>query len=159
MKQALKNDVDMLNLINKIQQQLTLLDKKVDTLIHRSLSPINQAPKPPVNTPSLPAKTNDHRNNKGRMLHTAICADCKKECTIPFKPSGDRPVYCQDCFSRRKVINMSGIKLENKPKETAPVPTAVHVPVEIKKPQAKAKKKVVAAKKPVTKKKTAPKKK
>jgi CxxC-x17-CxxC domain-containing protein len=37
-----------------------------------------------------------------REMHKATCADCKKECEIPFKPSGDRPVYCRDCFSKRK---------------------------------------------------------
>ena len=37
-----------------------------------------------------------------REMHTAICDECKKECQVPFKPSGDRPVYCKDCFSKRK---------------------------------------------------------
>jgi len=27
---------------------------------------------------------------------------CNKECEVPFKPSGDRPVYCKECFSKRK---------------------------------------------------------
>ncbi len=37
-----------------------------------------------------------------REMHKAICADCKKECEVPFKPREDRPVYCKDCFSKRK---------------------------------------------------------
>ncbi len=37
-----------------------------------------------------------------REMHKATCADCKKECEVPFKPSGDRPIYCKDCFSKRK---------------------------------------------------------
>ena len=37
-----------------------------------------------------------------REMHKATCADCKKECEVPFEPSGDRPVYCRDCFSKRK---------------------------------------------------------
>ncbi|HCM41845.1 MAG TPA: DNA-directed RNA polymerase [Candidatus Omnitrophota bacterium] len=37
-----------------------------------------------------------------REMFTAVCTDCKKECQVPFKPSGDRPVYCKDCFSKRK---------------------------------------------------------
>lgn len=37
-----------------------------------------------------------------REMHKATCADCGKECEVPFKPSGDRPVYCRDCFSKRK---------------------------------------------------------
>ncbi len=37
-----------------------------------------------------------------RERHKAVCADCKNECEVPFKPSGDRPVYCRDCFSKHK---------------------------------------------------------
>ena len=37
-----------------------------------------------------------------REMHKAICADCKKECEVPFKPREDRPVYCRDCFSKHK---------------------------------------------------------
>ena len=37
-----------------------------------------------------------------REMYKAICADCKKECEVPFKPRGDRPVYCRECFSKRK---------------------------------------------------------
>jgi len=37
-----------------------------------------------------------------REMHKAICEECKKECEVPFKPSGDRPVYCKECFSKRK---------------------------------------------------------
>lgn len=37
-----------------------------------------------------------------REMHKAICADCKKECEVPFKPSQDRPVYCQDCFPKHR---------------------------------------------------------
>ena len=41
-------------------------------------------------------------SNRPREMHKATCADCKRECEVPFKPSGDRPVYCKDCFSKRK---------------------------------------------------------
>lgn len=37
-----------------------------------------------------------------REMHKAVCADCKKECTVPFKPSGERPIYCKDCYAKRK---------------------------------------------------------
>ena len=37
-----------------------------------------------------------------REMHKATCADCKKECEVPFKPSGDRPIYCKECFSKRR---------------------------------------------------------
>lgn len=31
-------------------------------------------------------------------LHDAICAECGKECKVPFKPNGKKPVFCVDCF-------------------------------------------------------------
>ncbi len=40
-----------------------------------------------------------------REMHKATCAECKKECEVPFKPSGDRPVYCKECFSKRRDSN------------------------------------------------------
>lgn len=36
-----------------------------------------------------------------REMFPAICATCGKETTVPFQPSGDRPVYCRDCFQPR----------------------------------------------------------
>ena len=41
--------------------------------------------------------------NRGpKELHKAVCSDCKKECEVPFKPRGDRPIYCRECYSKRK---------------------------------------------------------
>lgn len=157
MKQPLKNEMEMLSLINKIQEQLMVLNKKVDTLIYRSLPEVKPSATPPVDSARLAVKPNEH--NKGRVMHAAICADCKKECSIPFKPSGDRPVYCQECFSRRKAANILKIPVEIKPQEVPPAQIAINKTVETPKPQAKSKKKAVAVKKPVAKKKTVPKKK
>lgn len=31
------------------------------------------------------------------------CSDCGKEITeLPFEPTPDRPVYCRDCWSKRR---------------------------------------------------------
>lgn len=44
------------------------------------------------------------RNNGGnrapREMYAVICAECGAETEVPFRPSGDRPVYCRDCFSK-----------------------------------------------------------
>ena len=37
-----------------------------------------------------------------REFFSAICGECGKEAQLPFKPRGDRPVYCSDCFSKRR---------------------------------------------------------
>lgn len=52
-------------------------------------------------------KAQGRNNNRGgfgrseREMHTAICATCGKEATVPFKPTGDKPVYCRDCYQPR----------------------------------------------------------
>jgi len=46
-----------------------------------------------------------NQNNGGsygraqREMHLINCAQCGKEDHVPFRPRGDRPVYCSDCFS------------------------------------------------------------
>jgi CxxC-x17-CxxC domain-containing protein len=37
-----------------------------------------------------------------REMFPAVCAQCGQQTTVPFKPRGDRPVYCSDCFSQRR---------------------------------------------------------
>ena len=37
-----------------------------------------------------------------REMHPVVCAECGKDTTVPFKPRGDRPVYCSDCFSKQR---------------------------------------------------------
>ena len=32
------------------------------------------------------------------QLYPATCAQCGKATEVPFRPSGERPVYCRDCF-------------------------------------------------------------
>jgi len=33
-----------------------------------------------------------------KQMFTAVCASCRKPCEVPFRPTGDKPVYCNDCF-------------------------------------------------------------
>ena len=35
-------------------------------------------------------------------MHKAICDKCHKECEVPFRPSGDKPIYCNECFSGKR---------------------------------------------------------
>jgi len=89
-------------------------------------------------------------------MFQAVCADCKKDCEIPFKPSGDRPVYCKECFSRRKSSRVLNVSAQASPKA---VPAVVPPVAKALEPSVKKVKKPAAAKKPAAKKKPAPKKK
>ena len=50
-------------------------------------------------------KRNSHPGQMGardRVETTAICSQCGKETTVPFRPTQGRPVYCKECFQARK---------------------------------------------------------
>jgi CxxC-x17-CxxC domain-containing protein len=36
--------------------------------------------------------------------HKAVCTDCGKECEVPFKPDPSRPVYCRECYTKRRPL-------------------------------------------------------
>ena len=35
-----------------------------------------------------------------RQMFSAICDKCGAECQVPFRPSGEKPVYCSNCFEK-----------------------------------------------------------
>ena len=37
-----------------------------------------------------------------KEMYEAICECCGKNTRIPFKPKGDKPVYCLDCFKAKR---------------------------------------------------------
>jgi CxxC-x17-CxxC domain-containing protein len=43
-----------------------------------------------------------------RQMYPAVCAQCGKDTEVPFKPSGDRPVYCSDCYKEHSSSRSSG---------------------------------------------------
>ena len=34
-----------------------------------------------------------------RQMFQAVCAQCGKDCEVPFQPREGRPVYCSDCYN------------------------------------------------------------
>ena len=46
------------------------------------------------------------RDSKRLSLFDAVCDECGRDCQVPFKPSGEKPVYCSDCFDKKR--NQSG---------------------------------------------------
>ncbi|MFH1947531.1 MAG: CxxC-x17-CxxC domain-containing protein [Candidatus Magasanikbacteria bacterium] len=35
-------------------------------------------------------------------MHRATCSECGDNCEVPFKLTGDKPIFCSDCFGRQK---------------------------------------------------------
>ncbi|MGI6241650.1 MAG: CxxC-x17-CxxC domain-containing protein [Candidatus Omnitrophota bacterium] len=95
-----------------------------------------------------------------RSLYQAVCADCLKTCEVPFKPSGDRPVYCPECWAIRKAGHRpkdiaSGVSVPSHLKQRGTVPTkeiqapvaTPKIAVSVKKTPVKKKSKSAVAKK------------
>jgi len=36
------------------------------------------------------------------QMFTAVCDKCGKKCEVPFKPTGGKPIFCNDCFSQNR---------------------------------------------------------
>ncbi|HIG96430.1 TPA: hypothetical protein HA249_06110 [Candidatus Woesearchaeota archaeon] len=50
---------------------------------------------------SRPFRRDGDRSNRQPLeMHTTVCDKCGKECTVPFKPTQNKPVYCSDCFRK-----------------------------------------------------------
>ena len=43
------------------------------------------------------------RNNfRPPQIHKTTCAECGTECEVPFKPMEGRPVFCRNCYAKKK---------------------------------------------------------
>ena len=41
-------------------------------------------------------------DSRPREMHKAICSECGKECGVPFKPTEGKPVYCRECYRKKR---------------------------------------------------------
>ncbi len=40
--------------------------------------------------------------DRPQTMFKTICSDCGKECEVPFKPNGSKPVFCRECFQSKR---------------------------------------------------------
>ena len=111
-EQVEESKPDLAVIIGQMQQQLVSLEKKIDALINK---PAERHSEEQRFSKPFRSFGNSFRNDRGRQdsnprertFFKDVCAECNTECEVPFKPSGDRPVYCKDCFSKRKSSDSS----------------------------------------------------
>jgi len=73
--------------------------------------PVEPKVEEPVSSPAAPkdeAATPAGTDQSGRQLYNVNCAACGKQAQVPFKPSGDRPVYCKDCYMKQRKERSGG---------------------------------------------------
>jgi CxxC-x17-CxxC domain-containing protein len=44
------------------------------------------------------------RSYHSRVETRAICSQCGKETTIPFRPTQGRPIFCRECFVQKRTM-------------------------------------------------------
>lgn len=107
---------DLVTAMMKLVERLEFLERKTDQMFGRlsglpsemrraiqDLLPLQAShPSKPVPRPDQGSQSQPNHGPRERILYQVICADCCKRCEVPFKPSGDRPVYCPACFAIRK---------------------------------------------------------
>jgi len=53
-------------------------------------------------------------------MHKITCSECGQEAEVPFKPIEGRPVYCKDCFAKKRDSGeMKSFKKEESEEETS----------------------------------------
>ena len=40
--------------------------------------------------------------NRDHQMHKAVCDECGNSCEVPFRPSSDKPIYCDNCFKDKR---------------------------------------------------------
>ncbi|MDD4939844.1 MAG: hypothetical protein PHE18_04475 [Candidatus Omnitrophica bacterium] len=112
-------ELDITAFMAQIQKKLLILENKIDSLINKfseGAAKGEQFSKPFKRFDRFQGHENRGQGGyRERRLFQAICAECHRECEVPFKPTGDRPVYCKDCFSRRKQAGPQGGSFQGRP--------------------------------------------
>ncbi|OGH58856.1 MAG: hypothetical protein A2725_03850 [Candidatus Magasanikbacteria bacterium RIFCSPHIGHO2_01_FULL_33_34] len=117
-----------------------------------------------------------HRDRDiNREMFDVVCSKCGKDCQVPFRPTSDKPLFCNDCFGKDKgsvgrgssevvdqikllnkkidqLVEMLSANGSNKKKEKSEVKTDVEVKEPVKTVEKKEEKKPKKEKKPAEKK-------
>ena len=56
----------------------------------------------PVRCKACRTSRKGQRAGGDRERHTAVCAQCGAQTTVPFMPKNDKPISCDECFKARR---------------------------------------------------------
>jgi CxxC-x17-CxxC domain-containing protein len=52
--------------------------------------------------PSFQKKSWGNDRGGDMHMHKATCSECGRACEVPFRPTGEKPVFCRDCFASKR---------------------------------------------------------
>src|SRR2546426_1983096 len=53
-------------------------------------------------------RTHSRGGHAQKVETMAVCSQCGRQTTVPFKPTQGRPVYCRECFLQRRGAAAAG---------------------------------------------------
>lgn len=53
-------------------------------------------------------------------MHKVTCDKCGEQCEVPFRPSGDKPVFCSSCFEKNGNSGPGARGRDSRPSHFAP---------------------------------------
>jgi len=56
------------------------------------------------------------RGSRRTEMFDAVCDECGKDCKVPFRPTGDKPVYCSDCYREKGGDSRSNYRDDRRPR-------------------------------------------
>lgn len=126
--------LDLVSAMAKIAERLENLEKRMDQVVHQisgvpalvSVQKIERTHGGPERRPEHTGSNHPHNhqqnnNRHERLMYKAVCADCRKDCEVPFKPSGDRLIYCKECFAVRNANQQGKNAIELPVRENDPL--------------------------------------
>lgn len=68
--------------------------------------------------PSYSDSRPSFRSEGPRESFGAVCSNCGKDCTLPFEPRTNKPVYCSDCFEKQGGDTRKREQTQSQPQNT-----------------------------------------
>jgi len=97
-----ENEGSLLVLLSRIESELKKLNANIKSLVdaQEKRTAFGRYPRGERKM----SRGGERRGGYGRprRMYRATCSDCGKETEVPFKPTGDRPVYCSDCYKKHR---------------------------------------------------------
>jgi CxxC-x17-CxxC domain-containing protein len=133
-KKVVKKKIDAEYLLFELQARFDAIEEKIDALSSRmaGLSRMVSTERDPsfktqASVPQKPPIPQD-RGPRERRMYKVICAECKKECEVPFMPKSGRPVYCKTCYADRRKNN-APMKLPDREELVAEITKTLNIDV------------------------------
>ncbi|MDD5634625.1 MAG: hypothetical protein PHW46_05050 [Candidatus Omnitrophica bacterium] len=113
-KEKAKKKIGIEDLLTEIQARFDAIEGKLDRVLSQSAGlsrMISTEHDPGFKTHATVTKKfpiPQDEKPRERKMFKAVCAECKKDCEVPFMPREGRPVYCKTCYSNRRKGNAPG---------------------------------------------------